>query len=84
MFLNLLDQREGKNFLELANIAMGVDGDVEEQERNVFSTYRFELDLDDYTIQNKEYKDIIMDLKGCRKRVLRAIIIELAGILLNP
>lgn len=81
MFLNLLNEKEGKNFLELATIAMNVDGDVEEQERNVFSTYRFELGLNDYKIQKKEYKNIIMELKGSRKRVLRAIIIELAGMM---
>lgn len=81
MFLNLLNEKEGKNFLELATIAMNVDGVVEEQERNVFSTYRFELGLNDYKIQKKEYKNIIMELKGSRKRVLRAIIIELAGMM---
>ena len=81
MFLNLLNEKEGKNFLELATIAMNVDGEVEEQERNVFSTYRFELGLNDYKIQNKEYKNIVMELKGNRKRVLRAIIIELAGMM---
>ena len=32
-------------------------------------------------IQNKEYKNIVMELKGSRKRVLRAIIIELAGMM---
>lgn len=81
MFLSLLNEKEGRNFLELANIAMNVDGDVEEQERNVFATYRFELGLNDYKIQNKEYKSIVMELKGSRKRVLRAIIIELAGMM---
>ena len=81
MFLNLLNEKEGKNFLELANIAMKVDGDVKEQERNVFSTYRFELGLNDYKIRNKEYKNIVMELKGSRRCVLRAIIIELAGMI---
>ena len=81
MFLSLLNEKEGKNFLELANIAMSVDGEVDEQERNVFATYRFELGLNDYKIQNKEYKSIISDLKCSKKRVLRAIIIELAGMM---
>lgn len=81
MFLSLLNEKEGKNFLELANIAMSVDGDADEQERNVFSTYRFELGLNDYKIQKKEYKSIVMELKCSKKRVLRAIIIELAGMM---
>ena len=81
MFLNLLSEKEGKNFLELACIAMNVDGRVDEQERNVFSTYRFELGMNDYVIQNKEYKNIVSELKGSRKRSLRAIMIELAGMM---
>ena len=81
MFLNLLNEKEGKNFLELANIAMSADGDVRQQESNVFTTYRFELGLNDYKIKNKEYKNILMELKGSRKIVLRAIIIELAGMM---
>lgn len=81
MFLSLLNEKEGKNFLELANIAMSVDNETEEQERNVFSTYRFELGLNDYKVQKKEYKNIIMELKCSKKRVLRAIIIELAGMM---
>ena len=81
MFLGLLNEREGKNFLELATIAMSVDGDVEESEKNVFSTYRFELGLQDYKIQNKDFKNIVMELKGSKKKVLRAIIIELAGMM---
>lgn len=81
MFLGLLNEKEGKNFLELATIAMNVDGEVEEQERSVFSTYRFEVGLNDYQIQNKEYTDIVTELKASRKKVLRAIIIELAGMM---
>lgn len=81
MFLGLLNEREGKNFLELATIAMSVDGDVKESEKNVFSTYRFELGLQDYKIQNKDFKNIVMELKGSKKKVLRAIIIELAGMM---
>lgn len=81
MFLGILNEKEGKNFLELATIAMNVGSDVEEEERNVFSTYRFELGLQDYKIQNKDYKKVIMDLKCSKKRVLRAIIIELAGMM---
>lgn len=81
MFLGLLNEKEGKNFLELAAIAMNVDGKVVEKERNVFSTYRFELGLEKYEVKNKDYKNIIRELKSSRTRVLRAIIIELAGMM---
>ena len=81
MFLGLLNEKEGKNFLELATMAMKADGEVEEKEKNVFSTYRFELGLENYTIQNKEYDTVVMELKSSRKKVLRTIIIELAGMM---
>ena len=42
MFLNLLNEKEGKNFLELAKIAMMVNGTVKESEQAVFDTYRME------------------------------------------
>lgn len=56
MFLNLLNEKESKNFLELANIAMKVNGTIKESEQAVFNTYRMELGLPDYVILNKELK----------------------------
>ena len=81
MFLGILNEKEGKNFLELAAIAMNVDSADAEKERKVFATYRFELGLFDYEIQKKEYQKIISELKCSRKRVLRAIVVELAGMM---
>ena len=81
MFLNLLNEKEAKNFLELANIAMQVNGTIKESEQAVFNTYRMELSLPDYTIQNKELNEIVTVFQGSTKKVKKAIIIELAGVL---
>lgn len=81
MFLNLLNEREGKNFLELANIAMGINGEIKSSEQEVFNTYRMELGLSDYSIENKQYKDLVMAFQASTKKVKKAIIIELAGVL---
>ena len=81
MFLNLLNEREGKNFLELASIAMKIDGTVDESEIRVFETYRMELNLPDYKLANKEQKEIVTAFQASTKKVKRAIIIELAGVL---
>lgn len=81
MFLNLLNEKEGKNFLELANIAMLVNGVVDKSEQAVFNTYRMELGLPDYSIQNKELKEIVTAFQASTKKVKKAIIIELAGVL---
>lgn len=81
MFLNLLNEKEGKNFLELATIAMKVSGVIKESEQAVFDTYRMELRQPDYIVTNKELKDIVTAFQASTKRVKRAIIIELAGVL---
>ena len=81
MFLNMLNEREGKNFLELATIAMSVNGVIKESEKAVFNTYRMELHLPNYTITNKELKELVTAFQASTKRVRRAVIIELAGVL---
>lgn len=81
MFLNLLNEKEAKNFLELANIAMQVNGTIKESEQAVFNTYRMELSLPDYSMQNKELSEIVTVFQGSTKKVKKAIIIELAGVL---
>ena len=53
MFLSFLNEREGKLFLELAHIAMHVDGEVAEEERVAFHNYKVELGLQDYVLQNR-------------------------------
>lgn len=81
MFLNLLNQNEGENFLELAEIAMKVNGVKKESERSVVQTYKNEMSLKDYNITGKKYDSIIKLFKSSEKRKKRAIIIELAGVL---
>lgn len=81
MFLNLLNDKEGKNFLELATIAMNVDRAINKNEEIVFNTYRMELNLPDYKVVNKELKDIVTAFQASTKSTKRAIIIELVGVL---
>ena len=54
MFLGMLNEKEQKNFMELASIAMNVDGTVDESERQVMDVYRRETNLLDYKLQNKK------------------------------
>lgn len=81
MFLNLLNEQEGKNFLELATIAMKVNGTIKESEQSVFNIYRQELFLPNYEIKGKEYNELVNEFKASTKKVRRAILIELAGVL---
>ena len=40
MFLSMLNEKEQKNFMELAQIAMSVDGKIDESELQVMDVYR--------------------------------------------
>lgn len=81
MFLNMLNSKESKDFLELAHIAMNVDGEVKESEKAILHTYRIETGLQDYEIIGKEYNKLITAFQASTKKVKKAIIIELAGVL---
>ena len=80
MFLNMLNEKEQKNFMELAAIAMSVDGKIEESEKEVIDVYRREMNLHDYEIKNKEQKELITAFQASTKKIKRAVIIELAGV----
>ncbi|WP_196593145.1 hypothetical protein [Pectinatus sottacetonis] len=81
MFLNLLNETEGKNFLELAKIAMDADGIIKESEKKAFNTYQSELNLQNYQLKDKSYDSLVTIFQGSTKRVKKVIIIELSGIL---
>jgi hypothetical protein len=80
MFLNMLNEKESKNFLELAHEAMKVNG-ITQSEEAVFNTYRMETGLSDYMLQDKKLQDLITAFQASTKKVKRAVIIELAGAL---
>ncbi|NMF03702.1 hypothetical protein ACUH7Y_16005 [Clostridium beijerinckii] len=81
MFLNMLNDRESKDFLELASIAMNINGTIKESEKAVFQTYRMETGLEDYKVIGKAYNQLVTGFQASTKKVKKAIIIELAGVL---
>ena len=81
MFLGMLNEKEQKNFMELASIAMNVDGKVDESERQVMDVYRRETSLLDYKLQNKKESELVTAFQASTKKVKKAVIIELAGVL---
>ena len=70
MFLQELNLKEKKNFLELAHYIMTVDGKTDEVELNMFNNFRAEVRLgeDDYVIKKKSIKDIITEFNASKKR----------------
>ena len=82
MFLGMLNEREGKNFLELANIAIMANADeAKETEKAVLQAFKLELEMQDYVIKNKKQEELVTAFQASTKKIKKAVIIELAGVL---
>ena len=82
MFLGMLNEREGKNFLELDNIAIMANGDeAKETEKAVLQAFKLELEMQDYVIKNKKQEELVTAFQASTKKIKKAVIIELAGVL---
>ena len=82
MFLGMLNEREGKNFLELANIAIMANGDeAKETEKAVLQAFKLELEMQDYVIKNKKQEELVTAFQASTKKIKKAVIIELARVL---
>ena len=65
----------------MATIAIKTDGAMNASESAVFETYRMEMGIQEYPLQNKDYEQLITSFNVSSKKVKRAIMIELAGVL---
>ena len=85
MFLQELNLKEKKNFLELAHYIMTVDGKTDEVELNMFNNFRAEVRLgeDDYVIKKKSIKDIITEFNASKKRTKKVVMYQIFGIILS-
>lgn len=81
MFLNLLNKNESQNFLELSHHAMHSNGIMDESEEAVFNIFKKEIGLLDYQLKDKSLDELITAFKGSTKKVKKAVLIEIAGIL---
>lgn|SRR5574344_1192034 len=81
MFLYLLNETEGKAFMELAIQAMKVDGEEKECEKAEYETYLAELNMPDYKTAGLSFEEAISAFKYSSVPVKRSVIIELCGIL---
>lgn len=81
MFLYLLNDNEGKAFMELAAIAMKINGEEKECEKAEFESYLTELNLSNYKSVGLRLEDAASAFKFSSIAVKRSVIIELCGIL---
>ena len=74
MFLGMLNEKEGKNFLELANIAMMANGDeAKEAEKAVLQAFKLELEMQDYVIKNKKQEELVTAFQASTKKIKKAV-----------
>lgn len=83
MFLTELNEREKKNFLELAHYIMKVDDTVDVEGVVTFDNLRAELRLSksDYQVTGKEFRKVLIEFNQSKKRIRRLILIELFGLI---
>ena len=78
MYLNLLNEQEKKDFLELAYHLMGSDGLHQEEEMQVFESYKYECNMLTYKISKQNnLEDIIAHLKNSSSKIKKIILIRL-------
>lgn len=81
MFLYLLNENEGRAFLELAAQAMKADGVEKDSEKAMLETFLIELNLSDYQIVGIGFEEAASAFKYSSIPVKRSVIVELCGIL---
>lgn len=81
MFLDLLNKKEQENFLELAYEAMNADGIITESELQIFEVFKREVAMTDYVLKNLPIEKLKMSFDMSTKKVKKAVLMELAGVL---
>lgn len=81
MFLYLLNEQEGRAFMELASLAMKVNGEEKECELAEYDAYLTELDLPNYSVLGHSLEVAASAFKYSSISVKRSVIIELCGLL---
>ena len=83
MFLYMLNDSEGKAFMELAVLAMRVNGEEKECEKAEIEVYLTELGLADsgYKVKGLSFEDAVSAFKHSSVPVKRCVILEICGIL---
>lgn len=80
MFLNFLNKREQKDFIELVKLSFEHSSPMNEQEECFMNALRVETELQKYEFKDVPYEELIMHFQSSTKKVKRAIFIELAGV----
>lgn len=80
MFLHGLNTEESKIFLNLAHIAMKIDGDIADQELEVLDSYAHECVLPNFEPYEENIDTLLDQIANINIVKRRVILVELIGI----
>lgn len=80
MYLAELPENEKKYFWKLANLMVGVDGNITETEVAMLEEYQKELNLREFEPVSVNMDEIISGLQLCEKKNRKIIFFELLGL----
>lgn len=83
MFLDGLNDKEKEKFLELAHLAIQVDGQIKESELNMFDMFKREMGKTEYIIKHENLDSLVMFFDMQTKKSKKIVLFELAGALLS-
>lgn len=81
MFLSILTAEQKQYFLELAHLAMNIDGHACENEKAALQNFKLECELIDYQLQNKSLEEVLEFFQDERPAAQKSVLIELFGLL---
>ncbi|MEG0238189.1 MAG: hypothetical protein RR628_01110 [Clostridium sp.] len=82
MFLKEFNRDEAVSFINLVNQFANVDHVIAREEKKLIDDYRRELELEEDSISELPYSNIITTLKRSRERTKRIVYFELVGLAL--
>ena len=80
MFLEMLNENEQKTFMELAYLAVTIDGAISQEEEDVLKSYAYECKLQDYKYQGKTLEACLEELRESSRAHRKIILLELIGV----
>ncbi|WP_160064997.1 hypothetical protein [Psychromonas sp. L1A2] len=84
MYLNVLTKNERKDFLNLAKHSMSLNGQIKEEEEEIYHSFVHECELHGYQakVEDEHIRKSISAFSTAERTTKHAVLIELFGILL--
>mgnify|MGYP000880962111 CR=1 FL=1 len=81
MFLNRLNVKQKENFIELAYMVAGADGNYTSEEKKMMEIYKHETELYKYSRKNKDLDKILSSFNDSVSQNI--LLVEIMGLILS-